>query len=286
MRYRIGHRLEFTYTAPVFHEPHLLRLRPRSDGTQRLLDYRLSLDPEPAGRADIVEADGGTATQVWFRGTTPQLVVTMETEVETLRENPFDYLPDAAAGPLPLPYPDPLGQHLYPYRLPLSRPGPVRDLAEAVAREAGYVPAPFLTALTRALHTRCRAVIRDQGWPHPPEETLSRGEGSCRDLAVLFMDAARWMGLAARFVSGYQEGDPDQEERHLHAWPEVFVPGGGWRGFDPILGLAVADRHIALAAAARPEEAAPVTGRFRGTGVGVSLSASVHLQAVAAQRAA
>jgi transglutaminase-like putative cysteine protease len=84
--------------------------------------------------------------------------------------------------------------------------------------------------------------------------------GSCRDFTVLFMEACRAVGLAARFVSGYEEGDSTVLERDLHAWAEVYIPGGGWRGFDPTHGLAVADRHVALVASAFPQFTAPVTG--------------------------
>lgn len=78
------------------------------------------------------------------------------------------------------------------------------------------------------------------------------------------METCRAVGLAARFVSGYQEGDPNAAERHLHAWAEVYLPGAGWRGYDPTHGLAVADGHIALVASALPKSAAPVTGGVRG----------------------
>jgi transglutaminase-like putative cysteine protease len=97
-------------------------------------------------------------------------------------------------------------------------------------------------------------------------------------VSVLFMDACRTQGLAARFVSGYHEGDPDEEEKHLHAWAEVYVPGGGWRGFDPALGLAVADRHVALAAAVSPAQTMPVCGTFRGTGVRAELVSKLEIQ--------
>ena len=86
------------------------------------------------------------------------------------------------------------------------------------------------------------------------------------------------MGLAARFASGYAYSEkPDATD--LHAWGEVFLPGGGWRGYDPSQGLAVADRHVTVAAAANPRDAAPVTGTFRGDGVIAALTAEIELQA-------
>ena len=72
------------------------------------------------------------------------------------------------------------------------------------------------------------------------------------------------MGIAARFVSGYEIGAAEADGGDLHAWAEVYLQGGGWRGFDPSRGLAVADSHVAVAAASDPLLAAPVTGTYRG----------------------
>lgn len=88
--------------------------------------------------------------------------------------------------------------------------------------------------------------------------------GSCRDTAVLFIHACRAAGLAAWFLSGYQEGDLDHPEQHRHAWVEAYLPGAGWRGYDPSHGLAVSDRHIALVAAADPADATPIQGALWG----------------------
>jgi len=91
------------------------------------------------------------------------------------------------------------------------------------------------------------------------------------------MAACRNYGLATRFVSGYQEGDSDMTHRHLHAWVEVYIPGGGWRGYDPSHGLAVADRHIALSASYAPAGTLPVKGNFRGTGVTAEMKYFISL---------
>jgi transglutaminase-like putative cysteine protease len=107
-------------------------------------------------------------------------------------------------------------------------------------------------------------VARREGTPNAPEVTLATREGSCRDLAVLFCAACRAVGVTARFVSGYEREASLQENGELHAWAEVYFHGGGWRGYDPSRGLAVADSHVAVAAAADPLLAAPVTGVYRG----------------------
>ena len=109
--------------------------------------------------------------------------------------------------------------------------------------------------------------VHPTGDPWPPEKTLADRTGSCRDIAVLFCEVCRAAGLPSRFVSGYAV-DPDHSGcHHLHAWSEIYLPGAGWRGFDPTLGLAVADRHVSLAAARLPALAAPTSGVYRGTGV-------------------
>jgi transglutaminase-like putative cysteine protease len=77
------------------------------------------------------------------------------------------------------------------------------------------------------------------------------------------MACANAVGLAARFVSGYYF-DEDPKLPSLHAWVEVYIPGGGWRGFDPSLGLACYGHHIALASSASAAGAAPIHGIFRG----------------------
>lgn len=125
---------------------------------------------------------------------------------------------------------------------------------------------------------RLATVARAEPGVLPPDVVLSQGAGACRDLSVLFLAACRHVGLPARFVSGYHEGPPERGERELHAWAETYLPGGGWRGFDPSLGLAVADRHVAVAAAPDPRGAAPVAGTFRGPGRLVRLDHAIDLE--------
>lgn len=89
--------------------------------------------------------------------------------------------------------------------------------------------------------------------------------GSCRDMAFLFIEAARLLGFAARFVSGYSFTTlPAEAAGSTHAWAEVFLPGAGWKGFDPTSGGIVGDTHIAVAVGRTPESVPPIAGSFSG----------------------
>jgi len=175
-------------------------------------------------------------------------------------ENPFDYLPHVPAAA----YPEPLRSALAPYLEAENPAGPVSGFAAAIAAAEGRGTLPFLMALNQRMFETFRHVTRDDGPAHPPEITLRAGEGTCRDMAVLFCSACRTMGIAARFVSGYEREAALQERADMHAWAEVYLPGGGWRGYDPSQGLAVATSHVAVAAAADPRLASPISGLYRG----------------------
>jgi transglutaminase-like putative cysteine protease len=275
--FEIAHTTIYTFSRPVFLEPHTIRLRPRSDGSQRLVLFDLTIQPRPVGLSDCLETEGNCAVSAWFDELTESLRVMARCEVETLRENPFDYIVHLSADRLPLEYADDLRPSLAPYCSRDSSDDAVTQFASAIADEVDRQTLPFLAALSTRIFQTCEATIRDEGQPQAPGATLAGRRGACRDLTVLFMDACRSVGLGARFVSGYQEGDPEQERRDLHAWAEVYLPGGGWRGYDPTHGLAVADRHVALAAGMRPALAAPITGTFRGTGASSRMHADIQI---------
>ena len=277
MIFEIAHTTTYAFSRPVFLEPHTVRLRPRCDGSQRLIRFELQGEPKPAGLSECLDLEGNCVVHAWFDGSTESLQVRTRCEVETLRENPFDYIVHPSAARLPVEYADDLGLSLAPYCFRDSADDEVARFASSIADEVDRQTLPFLAALNRRIFQMCQVVIREEGEPQPPEATLAYRRGACRDLAVLFMDACRALGLGTRFVSGYQEGDPDQERRDLHAWAEVYVPGGGWRGYDPTHGLAVADRHVPVAAGMRPALAAPITGAFRGTGVSSHMQSDVRI---------
>lgn len=275
MRIEVEHRTHYRFSAPVFLEPHELRFRPRSNSWQRLERFELHIDPAPAGATENVDLGGNDVLAAWFDGLTDQLTVEVRFAVETLRTNPFDFLPRHHPV-LPLTYEDDLRAQLQPY-LGTGSLATLRSYAETVAEGAAHDAASFAVHLARRLHEDCRHIARHEGAARAPEDTLDRGEGACRDLAVLYVALCRELGLAARFVSGYCLAE-EAERDELHAWAEVYLPGGGWRGFDPTIGLAVSDRHIAVASAPEPAGAAPLTGAFRGEAVAGPLEASLRIR--------
>jgi transglutaminase-like putative cysteine protease len=274
MVFEVTHITTYTYSRPVFLEPHHVRLRPRCDAAQRLSRFDISVIPRPAGRSDCLDLEGNGFSQLWFDEATDRLHIEVAFAAETLRTNPFDFLIIPSAGlKLPMVYAADLLPALDRYRQH-GRGRATEDLAkfaENIAEQVRWETVPFLSALAAGLSRKCEVIIREEGDPFPPGVTLGERRGSCRDLAVLFIYLCRVMGFAARFVSGYQQGDPDQLRRDLHAWAEVYLPGPGWRGYDPSLGLTVADRHVAVAAASSFRDAAPVSGTFRGTDVTATL---------------
>ena len=267
MLFEIHHKTTYRYSRSVFLDPHIVRLQPRSDGSQRLEHFNVLVQPAPTGSTQWLDAAGNTCTTVWFDGVHEELTITIDSSVETSRPNPFDFLLSAKNRRLPVTYSSVESRVLAPYLSDHVEPSAsgVRSLADEIHERANGRLMPFLSSLCHRLNDTIKVIRREQGPPCSAGETLSKQEGACRDLALVYLQACRAVGLAARFVSGYQAGDTEQERRDLHAWAEVYIPDAGWRGFDPTLGLAVADHHVAVAASADPMDAAPVTGSFRGT---------------------
>ncbi|ANV86416.1 transglutaminase family protein [Picosynechococcus sp. PCC 7117] len=261
MRYQITHSTLYTYSHPVELGSHCVKLCPRTDGQQRLRQFHIEVDPLPRQHTRLLDPDGNVADRFWFD---PQPVQSLKfvttAEVEVVCQNPFDYLAAPWAIACPWDYPSSLALRLYPYRQ-LTTPHPrvvelAQDLLHQVEGNAGL----FVSQLTQRIYEDCRYIHRLEGAPQLPGITLSQRTGTCRDFALLWVEACRIAGLAARFISGYQRGDETTTQHELHAWGEVYMPGGGWRGFDPTLGLAVTDGHIVVAATGDPRRAAPVSG--------------------------
>ena len=279
MRFLVNHTTRYAYSRPVFLEPHTLRLRPHSNNSQELIQFKLEVEPKPSVWTEAEDAEGNDIAHAWFEDLAESLVVKSAFQVETLRHNPFNFiLHESSARRLPLEYPTDWRAQLAPYLVNTSSSdGPVAEYARSVSEWAGGETLPFLTVLNERISSSYEVIIREQGDPLLAEVTLQSQQAACRDLAVLFMECCRRVGIASRFVSGYQASEPDGGPAYMHAWAEVYLPGAGWRGYDATQGLAVADRHVAVAAAAVPQLAAPISGTFRGSGVFSSIQPKIEV---------
>jgi transglutaminase-like putative cysteine protease len=274
MRFSVHHLTIYRYSAPVRLAQHLLRLNPRPDAG-RLLARELTIDPAPFLREDVADGFGNLVTRVDFEEPSDHLLI----------DSRFEFEVDAAAAPEnaappPLPWPVEADGPDAVYRGNGAINGAVGAFAAEIAAECGGDALAFLDRLNQTLYARIDRRMREEGAARPAEETLALGGGACRDLTVLFVAACRSLGAPARFVSGYQaRADTPDGRRHLHAWPEAFVPGLGWRGYDPTHGFAASDGHVPLCAAPEQAQTMPVEGGLFGGPVKSSLAYEIEIAA-------
>jgi transglutaminase-like putative cysteine protease len=279
MQFTIRHNTHYRYSRPVQLGPHQLHFHPRDYGAQRVISHQLSITPTPLGHNDHLALEGNRVTQVWFEEETDHFDIEVTMQVETLRRSAFDFIlaPEAAALPINHEH-DAISARAYLERI--EPDDAVTAFAAELSLAVNRGALRFLNDLNRRLFAGFAHMHRETGAPQSPALTLQNRRGTCRDLAVLFVDCCRSEGIAARFASGYQKGDLQSERRHLHAWPEVYLPGAGWRGFDPTHGEAIADTHVTIAAAAHPLDTMPVSGNFKGEGATSTLNYTVDIQVV------
>lgn len=266
-RYKILHRTFYNFSGPVWLEPHALRLRPREDHELHIESLALEIAPSASLRwhRDVEDNSVAIAT---FRSPTDQLSIESEVIIQQYNQAPFDFLLVDDATDYPFAYTAEDWAVLAPYA---NSAGGLagNQLADWVAnlwqpgeRIQTYA---LLQRLCGHIHQTLTYQLREEPGVQTAVETLSRGTGSCRDFANLLMEAARHLGLAARFVSGYLQAPPSALNfGATHAWTEVYLPGAGWKGFDPTIGELVGTSHFAVAVARRPESVPPVAGSFLG----------------------
>jgi len=138
------------------------------------------------------------------------------------------------------------------------------DLAQEALTGCDQMAVPFLNQLVAIIQDRVKYTQRHHGPAWPAGRTLKERVGSCRDLAMLMIESCRCVGLPSRFVSGYHLVEPRPKDYDLHAWAEVYLPGAGWRGYDPSGKGLIDDRYIVLATSSKANLTAAVSGSFSG----------------------
>ncbi len=279
MRFMIQHLTRYNYSHDISLGQQLLRFYPRSDSLQNIIDYQIQIDPLPVGCNEYLDLEGNRVRQVWFNGITQYLNIQVNIMIDVhTRPTLGNFLAPQALS-LPIQH-----EHDFSYVQAYLHRIEMDDSVTAFAAElsiaVSHQTLAFLDQLNQQLYHGFHQIHRYSGPPQAPAFTLQTRRGACRDLAVLFVDCCRAEGIAARFVSGYQKGGTQSQQRHLHAWPEVYLPGAGWYAYDPTHGQSVRDTHVTIAAAAHPEDTMPVTGSFEGQGASSTLDYQINIQSI------
>ncbi len=267
----LNHQSIYKYKHPVSHHPHLIRLRPAPHCRTRVLSYSLRL----SSKDHFLNWQQDPFGNYLARGVFPTPLSELKVEVDLVAEmvvlNPFDFFIETSAEKFPFSYEKWLKKELSPYMKQEPRGPAFLNYAKTIPRKSKKT-IDFLVDLNQQLSRDIRYLIRLEPGVQSPEETLKKGSGSCRDTAWLLVQLLRWLGLAARFTSGYLiqlkpdvksldgPSGTDHDFTDLHAWCEVYIPGAGWIGLDPTSGLLAGEGHIPLACTPEPGGAAPITG--------------------------
>ncbi|QQZ27331.1 transglutaminase family protein [Thiothrix subterranea] len=275
-RYKILHRTYYNFPGMVRLEPHTLRLRPREGYELRIESSNLNITPAATLRwhRDVEDNSVAIAT---FKTPTTQLVIESTIIIQQYNEAPLDFLVADYATYYPFTYLPDDQAVLAPYRQAGDPPSALLEKWVASLWQPGEKIQTYslLKRLAERIQQTLKYQLREEPGVQSVNDTLTRGTGSCRDSAYLFMETARRLGFAARFVSGYLHAQlAPTDFGATHAWAEIFLPGAGWKGFDPTVGTIVGTDHIAVAVARQPESVPPVAGAFIGP-AGATLTVGV-----------
>ena len=284
-RLNINHVTEYLFSVQVSLLPHRLLLRPRESHNVRIESSTLEIFPAHSlqWKRDVLD---NSLAVVDFPEPSDRLRIASNVVIQHYEDNPFDFLVDDYAVIHPFDYAEEDQVELAPFRQPVypADREAVQHWLGGLGMQRPMETFTLLDRVNREIAGRFFYQMREEPGVQPPALTLARNSGSCRDFAALFMEACRHLGLASRFVSGYlYTAATEAGNASTHAWVEVYLPGAGWKGFDPSSGEVTGNRHIATAVARHPEAVPPVAGSYLGPpGQRPLLSVAVRVSALAA----
>jgi transglutaminase-like putative cysteine protease len=282
----VRHATTYRYDAPVSFGQHRLMLRPRDSHDLRLVGADLTLSP-PGKVRWMHDVFGNSVALVDFDGPAAELsiVSTLAIERYALTRLDFPIAPEAETYPF---------MHSADDRSDLGRlrerhyPDPrgvVDEWARQFILETPANSFNLLATMNAAMRGSFEYRARDEEGTQAPTETLERKSGTCRDYALLLIEAARALGFGARYVTGYlydpalDGGEAMQGAGATHAWAEIYLPGAGWVEFDPTNGLIAGENLIRVAVTRDPAQAVPIGGTFAGEGKFVGMDVEVTVRA-------
>jgi transglutaminase-like putative cysteine protease len=266
----IHHKTEYRYEHPVAFGEHRVMLLPRDSHDLRVLQSSLEITPEPMRLRWIHDVFGNSVAIATFDERADVLTFISRVTVEHNPAEEFALTPDDPAYFYPFLY----DADEFPDILHYINPQYADPNGEFSAWARGFLdaeaPTPtfkILSGITHRIHDTFAYCKRyEQGTQHPLD-TLQTGIGTCRDFALLMIEALRRLGIAARFVSGYLFTGNDHDKRgggSTHAWVQVYLPSAGWIEFDPTNGIVGTRDLVRVAVACDPRQAIPLHGVYIG----------------------
>ena len=293
VQYDIVHTTVYAYKAPVTFGEHRVMFRPRDSHDQRVLATDLQVSPSAEVRL-ILDPHSNSVALVQPTEPATELKIICSFTIEHAHSNNLELPLSPSAEVFPFAYGLEERFDLELYLRPHHEdPG---GALTAWARQFLRTDGPthtrdMLVEMNQHIRDNFRYVARDEEGTQKPHQTLELGTGSCRDFALLMMEAARRLGVATRFVSGYlydpsldseatdAEGSPTVGAGYTHAWLQAYLPGAGWVPFDPTNNLLGGTQLIRVGVARDPSQAAPVSGSWYGEpGDYLGLSVQVTVQ--------
>lgn len=267
-RLRIKHVTEYHFPAEVILNQHKLLLRPREGHDLRIESSKLDIAPayNIKWQRDVLD---NSAAIINFLERAQKLTIASEVTIQHYAQAPYNSRVEEYAVNYPFNYDLQEQADLAAFLSPVfvNEQTAVHDWLQHF-QLYGMETYNLLLKLNQHIHHNFSYQMREEAGVQSPSLTLSKGSGSCRDYATLFIEACRSLGLASRFVSGYIHAPATEYgNAATHAWAEVYLPGKGWKGFDPTSGEVTSNRHIAVAVARDPETVSPVSGSFTGLGM-------------------
>ncbi|MDD5115415.1 MAG: transglutaminase family protein [Methylobacter sp.] len=264
-RLQIKHVTSYQYAETVTLLPHRLLLRPREGHDIRIESAELIISPahQLQWQRDVYDNAVAEAT---FTQPANRLSIESHLTLQHYDSHPLNFLVADYAVRFPFQYDAAERVDLGPYLTTIFvQDRPVLSPWLRQFWVAGQVVETYLLLewINKAIATGFSYQQREEPGVQTPAATLAKRSGSCRDFATLFIEACHCLGLAARFVSGYQYSPSLMKDQGAtHAWAEVYLPGAGWKGFDSTTGKVVDNNYIALAVSRHPEMVPPVSGSF------------------------
>ncbi len=270
----VVHNTTYQYGRPVEFGDHRLMCRPRDSHDLRLLDTTLLIDPPASTLRWIHDVFGNSIALAHFERASDRLVFESGFRAEHYPAPARQIELDGYAARLPFSYPadEALDLGRTKERHYTDAGHEIDAWTKAIVdRTPDARTLDVLVTMTNRVKERFRYSARELAGVQTPLETLHLGSGSCRDFAVFMMEAARSIGLAARFVSGYLYDESLVGASGglvgggaTHAWVQVYLPGAGWVEFDPTNALVGGRNLIRVAVARDASQAAPLVGTFNG----------------------